>query len=161
MVVGAFETTADDFYQRDGGIVCLGAISDICSSMDHGVPEDNVLAEAMAMLFALLIVASRPWVVSAEILLDCDPIKLMLQSSAMLYVLGPFGELVVGVYHFVSASKRITIRHTHAHKGQPWNELADSLAKSCSSRRHAPHSRPQVVRYCSVPRRRMGLGTKL
>ena len=113
VVVGAFETTADDFYQRDGGIVCLGAISDICSSMDHGVPEDNILAEAMAMLFALLIVASRPWVVSAEILLDCDPIRLMLQRSAMLDVLGPFGELVVGAYHFAPASKRITIRHTH------------------------------------------------
>ena len=35
VVVGAFESTADDFYQRDGGVVCLGAISDICSSMDH------------------------------------------------------------------------------------------------------------------------------
>ena len=45
VVVGAFETTADDFYQRDRGIVCLGAISDICSSMDHGVHEDNILAE--------------------------------------------------------------------------------------------------------------------
>ena len=50
----------------------------------------------------------------------------------MLDVLGPFGELVVGVYHFVSASKRITIRHTHAHKEQPWNELADSLAKAAA-----------------------------
>ena len=31
-----------------------------------------------------------------------------------------------------SAGKQITIRHTHAHKGQPWNELADSLAKAAA-----------------------------
>jgi hypothetical protein len=60
--------------------------------MDHGVNEDNILAEAMAMLFALLLVASRPWVIAAEILLDCDPIRLMLQRSAVLDFLGLFGE---------------------------------------------------------------------
>ena len=65
--------------------------------MDHGLTEDNILAEAMAMLFALLLVISRPWVVSAEIVLDCDPVRLMLQRSAMLPALGPFGEMVVGV----------------------------------------------------------------
>ena len=50
----------------------------------------------------------------------------------MLDILGPFGELVVGAYEYAVTCMQITIRHTHAHKGQPWNELADSLAAAAA-----------------------------
>ena len=128
VVIGAFSDTSDSFNQADGGFVCTGALSGRCHHMQHGLSENNILAEAMAVLFALFFIISRPWVTSAEIISDCDPIRLLLQRSAMLDDLGPFGHLIVGVYEFACATKHVVIRHTHAHKGQPWNELADSLA---------------------------------
>lgn len=109
-----------------------GILSDRCSRAGVSTANDNVGAEAIAVFFALLYLASHREILTAELLVDCYPIIHLLNRSSGVVHLGDAGDLILHLFDFVSTRCYVKVTHIHGHCGQPWNELADSLAKAAS-----------------------------
>ena len=60
----------------------------------------------------------------------------------------PIAELVAILYNIVTTKCNIHMYHVRAHTGNPWNELADSLAKHASLAHHTALPLEQITSLC-------------
>ena len=117
---------------------CIGGLTDIDHSSQSWIGADehtNINAElsamAVATAFAHFGAADRSFVIRPDLALSRK--FLTLESTSR------HGSILAQLVHVLGQSKpdNVTVREVRAHQGDPWNELADAVAKHIAKHRIA------------------------
>ena len=91
----------------------------------------SVSTEAAGLVWALLFCFQLDPDTEVEVVCDCMPAIDNIMKRA--WSEDPFTRIGGHIFEWLSQNRKVEIQHTYGHKGNPWNECCDTIAKKAKT----------------------------